>query len=375
MKVKINKLVTFLFPYAIAIISVALSFGLSLSAFFWLGKPTYFLLFLPAIIISSWYGGVKAGLFANIVSAIVIYYAFITPVNSFQIKSIVSIIQLTLFILEGLIVSYFIDSGRRYEKIATLRQRERNARKKIETLELELKNAREEIVLRDEFLSIASHELKTPLTTVVLQIQSTLHNIRNVSLSEFSVEHLLRMLQSMQGQTTRLSKMINDLLNISLITTHRMELEPEELELEHVLHDTVEGFTTKFEKEGTTIAITHYESIIGKWDKLRLGQALDNFISNALKYGNKKPVTIELERKNSTAIIRIVDKGIGIKKADKDRIFSLFKRGSVEKNYKGLGIGLYIAQQIILLHGGKIHCKSSIGKGTTFIVSLPIRKA
>lgn len=322
--------------------------------------------------LSAWFGGMQAGFVATILSALAIYYFVSLPYYSFVLKSWTSIVGLLFFVIEGGIVSLFIDSGYRYRKIHLYQKREEEAKATISSLQKELKKAKEETALRDEFLAITSHELKTPLTTVVLQLQTTLHNIRNVSLSEFSVEHLLTVLQSMQGQTKRLSQMINDLLDISLITTHRMALETEDVDLVTLLHDIADSFKEKLAHEQTMLTVSAKDTLFGKWDKFRLEQVFDNLISNAIKYGNKNPIHIEISKQDNQAVIRVRDGGIGIKDAEKKQIFSLFNRGTHEKEYKGLGIGLYIAQQIVLLHGGKIELKSSYGKGTTFTVFLPI---
>lgn len=322
--------------------------------------------------ISAWFGGVSGGIGATLLSVVSIYYFFTIPYTAFTLKQLPDIIRLSTFAGEGIIISYFIDSGYRYRKISLYKKKEKENEKRIALLEKQLQDAHKETALRDEFLAIASHELKTPLTTVVLQIQTSLHNIRNVSLSEFSVEHLLKMLQSMQNQTKRLSQMINDLLNISLITTHKMSLEIEDVDLVTLVKDIGDSFAQKLEKDNIQLSIGVKDSIVGKWDKLRLEQVLDNLISNAIKYGNKKPIKIELQKKGSNAVIRVIDKGIGIKDSDKNQIFSLFKRGANEKDIKGLGIGLYIAQQIVLLHKGKIEFESEYDEGTMFTVTLPL---
>lgn len=362
-------------PYFLAGSSTAICTAITFGLFLWTGKTTAFVFFFPSIMISTWYGGAKSGLLATMLSSMIIYYCFTFPYYSFMHKLPTNIIQLLFFIGEGICVTYIIDSGYRHEKIVQFKKQEKENKKYIQDLEQNLSKAQEEIASRDEFLSIASHELKTPLTTVLLQIQTTLHNIRNVSLAEFSVENLLQMLQSTQTQTKRLSRMINDLLNISLITTHKMELEFEEVDLSTLLQEIVSEFEPKFITEGTTITYVQSEQIVGQFDKLRIEQAFDNILSNALKYGSKKPVQITLTREKKQAVIAIEDHGIGISDADKEKIFLLFKRGVTEKDYKGLGVGLYIAQQIILQHGGKITIKSTVGKGTTFTITLPIRTA
>lgn len=289
-------------------------------------------------------------------------------------KPLVNIFQILVFILTAIYITYIIDSGYRHEKIVFYKKQEKDNKQRIADLEKSLAAAQEEIASRDEFLSIASHELKTPLTTVLLQIQTTLHSIRNVSLAEFSVEHLLQMLQSTQTQTKRLSRMINDLLNISLITTHKLDLEEEIVDLTTLVRDEVTEFEPKFVAEGSMLTFSAEDVITGKMDKLRIEQALDNILSNALKYGNKKPVQVSLKKNNNQAIISIEDRGVGIPDEDKEKIFQLFKRGGNEKEFKGLGVGLYIAQQIVLQHGGKITIKSRLGSGTVVTIFLPIKK-
>ena len=372
---KIKKIIKLLSPYLLSFAVVAISAELYILIFDSNVKQVIFLIFLPGIILSSWYGGFKFGILTTCLSSLAIYYFFITPNYSLHIKSILSITELIIFILEGIIISHFSGNNHRYEGLQIYKDREKKTQETIEKLQKEISHANQDIALRDEFLSIASHELKTPLTTVVLHLQSTLHNIRNVSLSEFSVEHLLKVLQIMQNQTNRLSKMINDLLNISLITTHKLELELEDVDLSTLVHDVVENFKIKekYQREGSKINVNIKNGILGTWDKLRLEQVLDNLISNALKYGNNNPIIVELERQNSTAIIKVIDQGIGIKPSEIEKIFSLFKRGDIEKDYKGLGIGLYIANHIITLHGGKIDLKSKPNNGSTFTIYLPIK--
>jgi signal transduction histidine kinase len=362
---EIKKIIKLLSPYLLSFALVAISAELYILIFDFTVKQIIFLIFLPGIILSGWYGGLKSGILTTCLSSLAIYY-FFTSVN---------IIELIIFTLEGIVISYFSGNSHRYEGLQVYKDREKKTQETIEKLHKEISNANQDIALRDEFLSIASHELKTPLTTVVLHLQSTLHNIRNVSLSEFSVEHLLKVLQSMQNQTNRLSKMINDLLNISLITTHKMELELDQVDLSTLVQDIVDNFKIKekYQRESSRINLNIKNGILGTWDKLRLEQALDNLISNALKYGNNNPIIVELERQNSTAVIKIIDQGIGIKPSEIEKIFSLFKRGNVEKDYKGLGIGLYIASNIIALHGGKIDLKSKPNSGSTFTIYLPIK--
>lgn len=235
-----------------------------------------------------------------------------------------------------------------------------------------LKKAQEAIQARDEFLSIASHELKTPLTSMLLQLQTVLHSIRNVSLANFSVENLLKMLEGTEKQTTRLSKMINDLLNVSLITTGKLDLELEKFDLVEVTRDIMDRFSARIQKDNYEITVDAPEPVIGNWDKLRIEQVIANLLSNAMKYGNNQPIAISIYKKGDRAFFIIADKGIGVPIEQQKKIFERFKRGVSSKDYKGLGVGLYITNQIVQTHKGTIHLESEPGIGSTFMVELPL---
>ncbi|KKS98105.1 MAG: sensory box histidine kinase [Candidatus Gottesmanbacteria bacterium GW2011_GWA2_43_14] len=317
--------------------------------------PFYF-----ALIASSLYlGGFRFGFFSLGVSSLAM--VIIQPDN---------IPVLPLLASEGLIVVYFFEKIRNSSIINKLEEREQLLTKKYEENEQLLKSAQKEIRFRDEFLSIASHELKTPLTSMLLELQLMLHNVRNVSLAKFSVQNLMTMLESAEDQTKRLSKMINDLLNVSLITSGKLTLEAEEVSLNQIVEEAVNKITTI--KGGTDIQFMNGVPVKGYWDKVRLEQVVVNFLSNAVKYGNGKPIKISVNKKDNFALLIIEDKGIGIARDKMGKIFERFKRGVTDKEYKGLGVGLYIVSQIVKQHGGKINVQSKIGKGTIFTVELPL---
>lgn len=232
--------------------------------------------------------------------------------------------------------------------------------------------AEEAVRARDEFLSIASHELKTPLTSMLLQLQGVLHSIRTVSLANFSVERTMKMLESAEQQSRRLTRMINDLLNVSLITTGRLDLEKENFDLSFVLKEVVTRFSEQAERLRSPIIVEASTPIIGTWDKLRIEQVITNLISNALKYGKGKKVYVTLVKKEEKAILSVKDEGIGIPEEDFKRIFGRFERAVGKSDIKGLGVGLYISYQIIQTHNGTIKVISKEGEGSTFIVELPL---
>lgn len=359
--------------YALAVLTVLGAFFLQQFLGPIIGPQAYFLLFLPAIVGSTLYGSFKPGFVATALSAILISIFFL-PYNSTLTPALLSsLIQLCVFIIEGLLVSYLIAYLKQQDVLDQFRTKEKSQELMIENLQKRYQLAKEEVKARDEFLSIASHELKTPLTSMLLQLQAALHNIRNVSLANFSVERLLKMLESTEQQTTRLSKMINDLLNVSLITTKKLDLEFEEVDLAKVTKDVADSFSERLQREGYTMTLDIQASIIGQWDKVRIEQAVTNLISNAIKYGDKKPIEIRVANSNGTGKIMVRDQGIGIPTEQKERIFTLFERAAPTSKYQGLGVGLFITNQIVKAHQGKIHVESRKNEGSTFIIELPLK--
>lgn len=235
-------------------------------------------------------------------------------------------------------------------------------------------DAKEAVQARDEFLSIASHELKTPLTSMLLQLQTVLHSIKSESLANFSIDKTMTMLESTISQSKRLSKLVNDLLNISLITTGRLELEKEEVDLTKVTKEVVSRLEETAEKSGSTLAFEGKGKITGKWDKIRLEQVVTNLITNGIKYGASKPVMVKVSNSNNIAQLQVSDQGIGIPEDQKKIIFNRFERGDVKGSYKGLGVGLYLVNEIVKAHGGKVEVESKPHQGSTFTVKLPLKK-
>ena len=335
---------------------------------------TVALLFFLIIALNAWNGGYKAGIAATLLSVFLMRYFFIPPYKMLLITQPIMVLQVFLFVLEGVFVSILIDSRKHQDTIFSYLHRENEYKKKIIELRVLAAAQEKEIRSRDEFLSIASHELKTPLTSMLLQTQTALHNIRSVSLANFSIESLLKMLESVENQSKRLSKMINDLLSISLITTGNLQLEREQVDLDLVIQGVLVDFSARIERENYTIIYTTRESIVGFWDLIRIEQAITNFLSNALKYGNRQPIEIQIRKHNDYAEFLIKDNGIGISKETQKRIFGLFERGVSSEEYKGLGVGLHITNEIAKAHTGSIEVSSMPGKGAMFIMKLPLQK-
>lgn len=228
--------------------------------------------------------------------------------------------------------------------------------------------AQQAVQARDEFLSIASHELKTPLTSLSLRLQLTIQELRKTkSHSE------LDLLLGCDNQVKKLTDLLNELLDLTRLRSGRMQLEKERFDLCTLIKEIIERHSGPIADSGTSIAFSGQGQIIGLWDRLRMEQVVSNLISNAIKYGGGKPVLVNIEKdeREGTICISVKDHGIGISQNMLDKIFERFERAGIGNQISGLGLGLYIARQIVEGHGGKIWAESAPGKGSIFHIKLP----
>jgi signal transduction histidine kinase len=226
--------------------------------------------------------------------------------------------------------------------------------------------------LRDDFLSIASHELKTPLTPLSLKLQV----MARLAGAEQGAELTRRMgndLEAMRRYVRRLSDLISDLLDVARISGGRMRVELAEVELGGLVREVASRFEAEAERAGGRLEVRVEEPLVGRWDRLRLEQVVTNLLSNALKYGAGKPVHVRVVGVEERARLTVKDEGIGIDGLNLVRIFEKFERAVSERHYGGLGLGLYITQQIVRALGGNISVESEPHRGSTFTVELPLR--
>lgn len=236
------------------------------------------------------------------------------------------------------------------------------------------KDLQEAIQTRDEFLSIASHELRTPLTPLKLQIQTFISSVQKKTIQKMTEEKLERMAENCDRAISRLSALVDNLLDVSRINSGRLTLNFEEVDLTEIAEDLMQRYSPEMERTETIVTLNYDRPVIGMFDKLRFEQVIQNLLMNALKYGNRNPVYIEINEEPGYAVLTVSDKGIGIKEIDKERIFKRFERVDSSVNVGGLGLGLYITKQIVDSHNGSIEVESSMGKGTTFRVKLPLNQ-
>ncbi|MFN8473924.1 MAG: PAS domain-containing protein [Anaerolineae bacterium] len=231
--------------------------------------------------------------------------------------------------------------------------------------------AQSAVRIREDFLSIASHDLRTPLTSMHLRLQILLQHARKGTLRDMAPDRLLATLEATDRQVMRLAKLIDDLLDVSRIQAGRFELHGEPIDLAEVVAAVVERLAEEAAQSGSTIAL-HSTSVVGEWDSTRLEQVIGNLLSNAIKYGAGKPIAVSVERDDGSARLVIADHGIGIEPERLPAIFERFERGVAAEHYSGVGLGLYIARRIVKAYGGTIRVESTVGEGSTFTVELPL---
>jgi PAS domain S-box-containing protein len=229
--------------------------------------------------------------------------------------------------------------------------------------------AQEAIRVRDEFLSIASHELKTPLTSLRLLVE-TLRRMgrKGGRLDAPEVEERLR---AIDRQAVRLSGLSDELLDISRIRLGRLELKFDLLDFAELVEETAARFEEEAKAAGSELRLQVDAHAPGRWDRIRVEQILTNLLSNAVKYGAGAPIDVHLEVSADTVRLTVRDRGIGIAADHQTRIFERFERAVSARHFGGLGLGLYIARQIVNAHGGEIGVRSIPGEGSTFTVVMP----
>ena len=267
--------------------------------------------------------------------------------------------------------SPILEEGTAVGTVIELRDTTEEKRQRAERERL-LAELQEAVRLRDEFLSVASHELRTPLTPLSLRLQALERNFEAEPGSPKAMR-FGKEVQVMRRQVKRLSDLVNELLDVSRISTGRLRLQVEAVDLAEVTREVVARFHPEAERAGCGLELHAHGPIMGQWDRIRLEQILSNLLSNAIKYGAGKPIHLRVEQDEDRARLVIQDEGIGIRSEALGRIFNRFERAVSDRHYGGLGLGLYVTRQILEAMSGTVKVESTLGQGATFTVELPRR--
>lgn len=226
---------------------------------------------------------------------------------------------------------------------------------------------REAVRARDEFLAIAAHELRSPMHALMLQVASAIALARRSG-----DEELMHRLERVRVVLDRYVKRATLLLDVSRINANNMDLHFEELDLAEVLRECVETYAVEAAFHLVDIQLAVPNSLCGRWDRLSVEQIVGNIISNAIKYGDGKPVRVSLAREGEWVRLEVEDHGIGISTEDQARIFGRFEQVVTGQHRTGFGVGLWLARALIEAHRGSISVHSAPGQGTAFTVRLPL---
>jgi hypothetical protein len=227
---------------------------------------------------------------------------------------------------------------------------------------------------REDFLSIASHELKTPLTALRLQLQMAQQKMARGDLLQRPPEGVARALEASERQAVRLTRLIEDLLDVSRIKGGKLTFAFARVNVSEVVGDVVDRFREQLTKVGCSVTTEVEDGIVGSLDQIRIEQIIDNLLVNVIKYAPGQPVRVSLGRAAGVATLVVDDRGPGIAEDKQQTIFERFERGDASNSAGGLGLGLFIVKELVDGQGGSIRVQSRLGEGARFIVELPLQQ-
>jgi signal transduction histidine kinase/PAS domain-containing protein len=267
------------------------------------------------------------------------------------------------------VLTFVAPAGRQYTKddLDLPEELGRRAALSIDNAHL-YEGAREALNGRDEFLSIAAHEIRGPLTSMHLAVQSLLRGT-------LPADSTRVVLGTIEREDRRLGRFVDELLDLGRIRTGQLHFELEDVDLGSVVRDTVSRHSAELAQSGSSTSVETNGHLVGEWDRFRLEQVVGNLLGNAIKFGHGQPIDITVVGGPGEVTLTVTDHGIGIEPDMLTRIFDPFHRAVAARHYGGLGLGLHIAKTIVDGLGGTIAVDSQPGQGTTFVVTLPISRS
>ncbi|WP_332827844.1 hybrid sensor histidine kinase/response regulator [Ramlibacter sp.] len=240
-------------------------------------------------------------------------------------------------------------------------------RQELQAAQLELQRA---VNMRDDFMSLIAHELRNPLNSVYLQAQLRRKMLAGAKPPD--PQAMLKMVERDERQIRSMVRLLDDMLDVSRARTGNLAIVPAPFDLAASARAVVEAIQAQAEGSGVALTLSAPQALPMVGDEFRIEQVITNLLTNALRYGQGKPVAVTVGTRDHEAFISVRDQGMGIAQADQERIFEQFERTEGVTQIAGLGLGLYIARQIVQAHQGRLEVRSAPGDGAEFILSLPL---
>ena len=273
-------------------------------------------------------------------------------------------------------VNVFVDLYRQSkamkEQVLALEQSRREQEtllKRLQSTQLELEQA---VRMRDDFMSIVAHEVRTPLNGLILETQLRKMHLARDNSAAFTLDKMHAMVDRDERQIKSLIRLIEDMLDVSRIRTGKLSIRPKRFDLSTLVRELLHNFSQQIDAAEASVSLDATQPVIGNWDEFRIEQVISNLLTNALRYGAKSPISVKVYSEGGQALVDVQDRGIGISEENQKRIFQQFERVSARHAVAGLGLGLFISEQIVAAHGGTITVQSRIGEGALFRVCLPL---
>ena len=241
---------------------------------------------------------------------------------------------------------------------------------------LELREAKAQlqraVSMRDDFMSMIAHELRNPLNSVYLQAQ--LRRKMLAMPSPPNQQTMQKMVERDERQIQSMVRLLDDMLEVSRARTGKLAVVPVPYDLAASAAAVVDAIQEQASNSGIALTLAAPATLPMVGDEFRIEQVITNLLTNALRYGQGKPVTVTVGVREQVreAFVSVRDQGMGVKPEDQERIFEQFERTESSAQISGLGLGLYIARQIALAHQGRLEVRSAPGDGAEFILSLPL---
>ncbi|ALI03967.1 two-component sensor histidine kinase BarA [Pseudomonas sp. FW306-02-F02-AA] len=275
-------------------------------------------------------------------------------------------------------VNVFVDLYRQRKamnlQVEALEQGRREQEALLKQLQATQSELEQAVRMRDDFMSIVAHEVRTPLNGLILETQLRKMHLARDNAAAFTLDKMHAMVDRDERQIKSLIRLIEDMLDVSRIRTGKLSIRPSRFDLAQLTGNLLQSFAPQVESAESSVTFVAPLPVEGNWDEFRIEQVVSNLLTNALRYGAKRPIEVRVYSQDGEARMEIRDQGIGISEENQKRIFQQFERVSAKTVVAGLGLGLFISEQIVAAHGGSITVESKINQGSLFRVCLPLQE-